>query len=91
MASSNDENFESQSKHDSQKILHDFETDSNNNQKKRVHSGNHRNKLHKSKKKKISQTKDVLNFSAKDLSFDDSDSGSCGKFQFCIVNKPFPI
>lgn len=56
MASSNDKNFERQSKRDSQKMLHDFETDSNNNQKKRTKSGNHRNKLHKSKKKRISSS-----------------------------------
>lgn len=39
----------------------------------------------------IGQTVNVLNFSSKELTFDDSDDDSSGKFQFCIRNEPFPI
>lgn len=56
MDSTIDENFKRQSRHDAQKMSHDFTTDSNNNQKKRSRSGNHRNKLHKSKKKRTSSS-----------------------------------
>lgn len=54
MASSRDKNFDRRSKHDSQKLLNDNKTDSNNNQKKRGRGGNQRSDAPKSKKKRTS-------------------------------------